>query len=178
MARRMLYHKPDEVARNWDALETYSARGSLERLVAFGQACAQPSSLALNSHEFHFLAQIQSCASQQRCHRVLVHSSGIVFYADDLLLLVKLNPANSVNVARKSQCAKLVFARRGRVMKGNIKLCHGLRVLLNKLSDTESTIAVLTCIQGRGIRYCVALHERALRCWSKGRTSWIICSKP
>jgi hypothetical protein len=25
----------DEVARNWDALETYSARGSLERLVAF-----------------------------------------------------------------------------------------------------------------------------------------------
>ncbi|GEM_PF-3902734 len=37
MARRMLYPMADEVARNWDALETYSARGSLERLVAFRQ---------------------------------------------------------------------------------------------------------------------------------------------
>ena len=31
----------DEVARNWDALETYSARGSLERLVAFRQLLAR-----------------------------------------------------------------------------------------------------------------------------------------
>jgi hypothetical protein len=32
---------PDEVARNWDAHETYSARGSLERLVAFGVTLAR-----------------------------------------------------------------------------------------------------------------------------------------
>jgi len=51
----------DEVARNWDALETYSARGSLERLVAFRQLFgAQPCSLAAISNQFHFFPQIQS----------------------------------------------------------------------------------------------------------------------
>lgn len=52
----------DEVARNWDALETYSARGSLERLVAFRQLfLAQLRSLPAISNEFHFFPQIQSC---------------------------------------------------------------------------------------------------------------------
>jgi len=61
MARRMLYPMADEVARNWDALETYSARGSLERLVAFRQLFgAQPCSLAAISNQFHFFPQIQS----------------------------------------------------------------------------------------------------------------------
>ena len=51
----------DEVARNWDALETYSARGSLERLVAFKQLFgAQPRSLPAISNEFHFFLQVQS----------------------------------------------------------------------------------------------------------------------
>ena len=62
MARRMLYPMADEVARNWDALETYSARGSLERLVAFRQLfLAQLRSLPAISNEFHFFPQIQSC---------------------------------------------------------------------------------------------------------------------